>query len=81
MLPKKFINKCLFRLNDTCYYTNVTYSLDVYENRISIFVHIWEPSRKNIINAFHRIVKDEDGFTRFSTDIVDFINDNKKFIK
>lgn len=81
MLPKKFINKCLFILNNTCYYTNITYSLTVYENRICIFVHIWRPNRISIIRVFHCIVKNEDDFTKFSTDVLNFINENKKFIK
>lgn len=80
MLPKKFINKCLFLLNNTCRYTNVTYSLDIYDNCVSIFVHIWK-SNKIIIKTYSYNIMDEDDFTKFSTDILTFINKNKELIK
>lgn len=84
MLPKKLINKCLFRLNNTCRYTcrytNVNYTLHIRNDYISINVYIYEPDKIKIIKSFYRIVKDEYTFNRFFNDVADFINENKKFI-
>ena len=81
MLPKKLINKCLFHLNNTCRYINVNYFLHIRNDYISIDVYIYELDKKNIIKSLYKFVRDEDSFTKFSTDVVDFINENKEFIK
>ena len=81
MLPKKLINKCLFLLNNTCRYTNVNYFLHIRNDYVSIDVYIYELKNKNIIKSLYKFVRDEDSFTKFSTNVVDFINENKEFIK
>ena len=81
MLPKKLINKCLFLLNNTCRYTNVSYSLNVYNDHICIDVYIWKLDEVDIIKGFHCTIRDKHSFNRFFADIPDFIKENKEFIK